>query len=98
MAGWAGRTWRVSRLPCTQRFFQVGVRVFNCPQANFGAWFNGRARRGAGKPAGQDEEGKDGSECDDAGADQRAAAEAGDEGPIRCAGDQRMGARRRLPC
>jgi hypothetical protein len=55
------------------------------------------SRLGAWKSAGQDDEGKDGSERDDGGADQRAAAEAGDEGLVRCVGDHGVGARRRLP-
>ena len=54
-----------------------------------------RARRGVGEPAGQDEEGKHGGKGDDTGADQRALAEAGDEGPVRCVDDHRLGARRR---
>ena len=53
---------------------------------------NWRARHGAGsagKPAGQDEEGEHGSEGDDSGADQRAPAEAGNEGPVHCRDDRR---------
>ena len=61
---------------------------------------NWRARHGAGsagKPAGQDEEGEHGSEGDDSGADQRAPAEAGNEGPVHCRDDRRVHPRRRLP-
>src|SRR6185437_13118164 len=64
--------------------------------AGLGSRLSWQARRSVGEPAGQDEEGKHGGKGDDTGADQRAAAEAGDEGPVRRVDDHRLGARRRL--
>ncbi len=58
--------------------------------------FSWRGRPGAGEPARQNEEGKYGSEGDDTGADQRAPAEAGDEGPVGRVDDHCVGAGRCL--
>lgn len=66
------------------------------PQPAAGPSSVGPVQRDGGKPAGQDEEGERGSERDDSGADERALAQALDEGPVGGVDDRRLGARRRV--